>query len=130
MPAVEFPDPEEMVVEFAQACTAAPVGTKVPNPRPPLYVRIAVTGGSAVNRVIELVQVTVTVGAAGTSDEGGDVIASREARRLRTAFLNDYTAMPLVRGVAESVRPYYDPDPATGEDRYSFTLQMSVRGAR
>lgn len=130
MPAVEFPDPEAMVVEFAQARTPAPVGTKVAKHRPPLYVRVAVTGGSAVNRVLELVQVTVTVGAKATADEGGDIIASREARKLRTAFLNDYTAMPLVRGIEETARPYYDPDPDTGEDRYSFTHQLSVRGAR
>ena len=130
MPAVELPDVEAMAVSFAQTRTTAVVATKVGNPRPPLYARVWRTGGGAVNRVVELAQITVTVGAAATAGEGGDVIASREAQKLRKAFLNDYTAMPLVRGVSETVGPYYDPDPDTGEDRYSFTLQLSVRGAR
>ena len=38
-----------------------------------------------------------------------------------------YTAMPLVRGVDETSGPYFDPDPDTNIDRYSFTHQLSVR---
>ena len=125
MPDVDFPDAEGMCVAFAKPRTSASVATKVPATRPALYARIYRTGGAASNRVVDNPQMTVTVGAA-----GGSVAAEGEARKLRHAFLNDYTAMPLVRGVREITGLYYDPDPDTGEDRYSFTFQMTVRGKR
>lgn len=133
MPVVEFPDAEAMCVVFARTKTTAVVATKVPNSptkyppngRPPRYVRVWRTGGGALNRVLERVQVTVTCGAA-----AGSVVAGQIARELRTAFLNDYTEMRLVRGVEEVTGPYFDPDPDTGEDRYSFTIEMMVRAAR
>ena len=125
MPAVDLVDVEGMCIVFAKTKTTAVVSTKVPAMRPALYARIYRTGGAAVNRVLDRPQVTVTVGA-----KAGSVAAEREASKLRKAFLNDYTQMPLVRGVQEVTGLYYDPDPDTGEDRYSFTFQMSVRGKR
>lgn len=98
------------------------VGTKVPNPRPTNYVRAWANGGSAINRVLERVQITVDVWAVST------VAASEMIETIRHAFLNDYTQMPLVRGVEEVTRPYFNPD---GEvDRYRFTIALLVRAAR
>ena len=125
MPDVELVDVEGMCVAFAKTKTTAVVATKVPASRPPVYARVFRTGGAAVNRVLDRPQITVTVGA-----KSGSVAAEREASKLRRAFLNDYTQMPLVRGVQEVSGLYYDPDPDSGEDRYSFTIQMSVRGKR
>lgn len=125
MPAVEFPDVEAMCLTFAKTKTTATVGTKVKNPRPARYARIWRTGGGALNRVLERAQVTITCGAT-----GGSIEALAIAADLRHAFLNDSTEMPLVRGVEEITGPYYDPDPDTGEDRYSFTIQLTVRGKR
>ncbi len=130
MPAVEFPDVEAMVIAFVKPRTTAKVGTRVAKPRPPRYVQVTRTGGGAINRVLEQAQITVTCGAQDAPTETGGVIAMRDARALRTAFLNSYTAMSLVRGVQEVVGPYADPDPDTGEDRVTFTIQLSVRGAR
>lgn len=121
MPAGEFPDAEAMVVAFLNDRVDPPVATKVGNPRPSRYVRVWRTGGSATNRVLERVQITVTCGA------GSSVTASQDAQSCRRALLNEYTAMPLVRGVTEITGPYYDPDPDTGTDRYSFTHELSVR---
>lgn len=125
MPAVEFPDVEAMCLAFARTKTTATVGTKVKTPRPSRYARIWRTGGGALNRVLERVQITLTCGAV-----AGSVEALAIARDLRGAFLNEYTQMPLVRGVEEVSGPYYDPDPDTNEDRYSFTIQLMVRGKR
>lgn len=125
MPAVEMPDAEGMCIAFAKTKTDASVGVKIPSTRPDVYARIIRTGGAATNRVLDRPQMTVTVGA-----KAGSVVAAAEAAKLRHAFLNDYTEMPLVRGVEEVVGLYFDPDPDTREDRYSFTFRMSVRGKR
>ena len=122
MPDVDLPDVEALVIAFAKTKTTATVRTKTPNPRPALYARIWRTGGGAVNRVLEQAQITITCG-----DGTG---ALKVAQDLRHAFLNDYTEMPLVRGVEEVTGPYFDPDPDTNADRYSFTLRLSVRGRR
>lgn len=125
MPAVEFPDVEAMCLTFAKTKTTAMVGTKVKNPRPVRYARIWRTGGGSLNRVLEQVQITITCGAA-----SGSVEALAIARDLRSAFLNEYTQMPLVRGVEEVSGPYADPDPDTAESRYSMTFILMVRGKR
>lgn len=124
MPPVDFPDVEAMVGAFLRARVVPPVSTKVPNPRPKRYVRAWRTGGAAVNRILDAPIVTVSCTAA-TS-----VAASDDARAARRALLNEYTAMPLVRSVEEVTGLYYDPDPDTNEDRYTFSIRLRVRGAR
>jgi hypothetical protein len=122
MPAVEFPDVEALLVAFIKAETSlTKVGTKVANPRPPRYVRLSRTGGGAMNRVVERAQVTFTAGGAAAHDD---------AQACRSALLNRYTQMPLVRAVHEVTGPYFDPDPDTAEDRYTFTVELIVRGHR
>jgi hypothetical protein len=120
---MRFADVEAMVLPFIEAHVGdAKVGTKVPNPRPARFVRAWVTGGSAENRVLERVQVTVDVWATST------VAASDLLADIRHGFLNSYTLMPLVRGVEEVTRPYYVPD---GDlDRYRMTVALMVRAAR
>jgi len=125
MPAVvEFVDAEGMVIAFLNARTESHAATKVPNPRPARYTRAWRTGGYTVNRVLEVVQITVSCTA------GDSVTAESDARVARSAFLNDLTAMPLVRGSEGLTGPYFDPDPDTNEDRYSFTVMLRIRAAR
>lgn len=124
MPAVDFVDAESMVGTFLRGKLVPPVSTKIPNDRPARFIRAWRTGGVSLNRVIDQVQVTVTCTAPNS------VQASDDARAARAALLNDYTSMPLVRGVEEVAGPYYDPDPDTNEDRYSFTVRLNIRGRR
>lgn len=119
-----LPDVEAMVGAFLRSRMVPPVSTKVPNPRPARFIRAWRTGGAASNRVLEDAQITVTCAAPNS------VQASDDARAARTFLLNDYTAMPLVRGVEEVTGPYFDPDPDTGGDRYSLTVRLRVRAAR
>lgn len=123
MPAVEFPDAEKLARDFLDVRIEPPVATKVPNPRPDRFVRAWRTGGVAENRVVDKPIITVSCTAPDS------VTAAADAGAARAAFLNDYTAMPLVRRV-EVLGLYYDPDPDTNEDRYSFSVQMTVRGRR
>lgn len=124
MPAVDFADAESMIGLFLRSRLVPPVSTKIPNPRPARFVRAWRTGGVALNRVIDQAQITVTCTAPNS------VQASDDARAARAALLNDYTSMPLVRGVEEVSGPYFDPDPDTNEDRYSFTVRLNIRGRR
>lgn len=123
-PVVEFVDAEAMVRAFLDAQVTPPVSTKIPNPRPARYTRAWRTGGYTVNRVLEVVQITVSCTAADS------VTASADATAARSAFLNQSTAMPLVRGVEGISGPYSDPDPDTNEDRYTLNVQLRVRAAR
>lgn len=114
-----------MVVEFLDARLTSPVSTKIPaDPRPKRYTRAWRTGGTTPLRVLELVQMTVSCTAADT------VTAVNDAQAARSAFLNDLSGMPLARGVESLTGPYFDPDPDTGEDRYTLTVTLRIRAAR
>ena len=120
---MRLPDVEAMIIPFIKSqIGSVKVGTKVPNPRPDTYVRAWVNGGAAVNRVLERVQVTVHVWA--PTQPG----ASTLAQDIRHAFLNDTASLPLVRGVEEVTRPYFNPD--EGVDRYTATYALMVRARR
>lgn len=116
-----FPDSEALVVEFLQARLAVDVATKVPKDRPAEFVRAWRSGGAAVNRVLD--EPTITVQAWGVN-------AFELVRVCREALFNEYTDMPLVRGVNELTGPYFDPDPGSNDDRYSCNIQLRVRSAR
>lgn len=119
---MRFPDSEAMLVQFL-GMKVAPlhVGTKVPKTRPDQFVRVWRTGGAAVNRVLD--QPTLTIQAWGPNSF--EII-----RVCREAVLNEYTLMPLVRGVIEITGPYFDPDPGSNTDRYSCNMQLQVRAQR
>lgn len=126
---VELPDLPVMAVEFIRTKTTFDVSTKVKNPRPAKYVQV-IDGGGPANRVFVEALLTVTTGAESDGVENGDTIARREARSLHHAFLNDASEMPLVRRIESVSSPYFDPDPDTNGDRYSFTIRWTVRGKR
>lgn len=116
-----LPDAESTVVAFLRDRCGVHVGTKVPNPRPARFIRAWRSGGSAVHEVLDVPHITVTAWAEDSED------ASALASTAREALFNDYTAMPLVRRVEEVGGVYYDPDPATGADRYTFTMSLRIR---
>lgn len=122
---MRLPDVEALAVGFLKdVVTPVKVGTRVPNPRPALFVRAYRTGGSAVNRVLEEAQITVE--AAGATE----VEAFNLASKCREAFLNDFSQMPLVRGANEVGGLYFSPDPDTNTPRYRFTIGLMVRAGR
>lgn len=124
MPAVEFADAEKLARDFLDPRTESPVATKVPDPRPERFTRAWRSGGAAQNRLVDQPIITVSCTAPDS------VTASADANAARAAFLNEYSAMPLVRRVEEVSGVYFDPDPDTNEDRYSFSVRMTVRGRR
>jgi hypothetical protein len=118
-------DAEAMVRAFLDArISPVKVHTMVPAVRPVKFVRAWRTGGSAVNRVLDRPQITVQAWDETTLG------ASALARLCRDELFNNYTVMPLVRGVEEISGLYFDADPGTGIPRYTFTVALSVRAKR
>jgi len=122
---MRLPDVETLVIAFLNA-RLAPIQahSKVPASRPATFVRAWRTGGAALNRVIDQPIISVQAWA----PDG--VSASDLAQDCREHLFNEYTLMPLVRSVEEVSGLYYDPDPTAGIDRYTFSVQLSVRAAR
>lgn len=122
---MSFPDAEAMVRTFLlPVASPAKVVTQVPATRPDKFVREFRTGGAAINRVLERVQITVQ-GWATDSVDAFDLTSD-----CREALLNRYTLMPLVRGVSEVGGLHFDPDPGTNTPRYTFTVELMVRATR
>lgn len=125
---MRFPDTEALVRSYlvSGAYTAgATVHTRVPSPRPAVFLRVWRTGGASLNRVVDQPLITVESWAS-TSDK----VAWDNANVARELMLAASAAMPLVRGVEEVTGPYYDPDPVSGVTRYTFTMRLRVRAPR
>lgn len=116
-----FADAEALVKQFLDNQAGVPVRTKVPAQRPAEFVRVWRTGGAAVNRVIDRPIITVQAWAA------DDARAFEIANKCRDLLLNGYAGITLARFAQEVTGLYYDPDPDTGIDRYTFAHQLNVR---
>ena len=122
---MNFPDVEAIcIAELSPVSSPIDVSGKWPNPLPDRHVRVWRTGGSAVNRVLERPIITVTAKAE-SMGASFDILNA-----CRQHVLNTFGSLTLVRGVEEVGGPYYDPDPETGDDRYTFSFQLTVRAAR
>lgn len=110
-----FPDIEARQVALLKTVTEEHVGTEVPADRPAAFVRVWVTGGSALQRVFERPTVTVT------AEAQTSTAAAALANTCRDKFLEVYGA------AGELTRPYFDPDPDTNNPRYTFVFRTRNR---
>jgi metal-dependent amidase/aminoacylase/carboxypeptidase family protein len=118
-----LPDAELLTTQYLRARVGAtPVSTKVPNPRPGTFVRAWRTGGTARNRVLDYAQMTIECW-------GADKATANQLARQAHALLLDAASLDgiaLCRRV-ESGSLYYDPDPDTAHERYTFTAFLTLR---
>lgn len=119
---------EVVLVAYLRAALAdtTRVAQKVPTTRPQRLVQVVRTGGAPLHRVVDRAQLTVTAWAE------SEVEAEKLASRCRDAVLAATRA-----GAAQVFMPrsevlgyYYDPDPESGADRYTFTAIVSMRAPR
>jgi len=129
--AVLFPDVEQVVIDGLSALLAThghagvPVSTRVPNPRPPRFVRVLVTGGARLNLVADAPSVTV---------EGWGETETAALNLTRTAR----ACMELLRGTTVNGHVVYGgrdfgspanlPDPDSAQHRYTTTGTLPIRG--
>lgn len=107
----------------ASAVTPVKVATKVPTSRPVEFVWVRRTGGPTLGRVVDQPQITVTAWAASS------VRALELADAARVAVQD---AAKGTNGIhrAQINSLYFDPDPDSGVDRYTFTAFLNVRATR
>lgn len=120
-----LPDAELVAVTYLRGrFGSAPVSTKVPNPRPATFVRLWRSGGVPRNRLVDYAQLTVECWGADKPT------AMALARQAQTLLLNaaSVDGIALCRRV-EAGSLYYDPDPASGQERYTFTAYLVLRAA-
>lgn len=119
-----FVDSEALVRGVvATAVTPVKVATKVPSTRPPEFIWVRRTGGPVMGRVVDQPQMTVTAWAA-TS-----IRALELANLARQALIDAAKGANGVHRVQMNSL-YYDPDPDSGGDRYTFTAFLNVRATR
>jgi hypothetical protein len=128
--AVEFPDSVEIFARYLRETMTArgdpvPVGTRVPSPRPPRFVRVERIGGARLDRITDRPRLDVHCWG-DTEEKAADLVKVIRALAL---------AVPGWRGavaydVAEVGGPNYLPDAETAAPRYAFAVEVSIRGKR
>jgi hypothetical protein len=103
----------------------APVVPRVPADRPDRFVRIIRTGGPMKNLVQDAPQLTVECW--GLKDEDAADLASLSRALLKAAQGQVWDGV-AIGAVHEFSGPALLPDPLSNQPRYTFTMQMAMRG--
>lgn len=119
-----FRDVEGLLVALLRdAASPVKAYTKVPATRPVEFFWVRRTGGPVTGRVLDQPQVTVTAWA-------GSSMRALELANVARQVLID--AAKGSNGIhrAQIGGLYFDPDPDSGVDRYTFTAFLNVRASR
>lgn len=121
--AIAFPDAETLLVNYLEPLLGVPVSTKIRGTYP--FVRVNRVGGPRSNLVTDRPMVTFEAWAASTVDASD---LARRARAYVGALAQSDVGGEWVRRVNEVVGLQDNPDPETETPRYTFTVQLDVRG--
>lgn len=131
---IVFPDVEALVAAYLQAeLRSRPayadikVTTKVPKPRPEMFVRVIRTGGVTANLVTDEAVLAVEAWASGTTAEADAVALAQLCRGLLHA-IDMVDEVQFYRPRTASA-PANLPDPSSGQVRYTATYAVRARGA-
>ncbi|MFD0078233.1 hypothetical protein ACFVIY_38030 [Streptomyces sp. NPDC127166] len=127
-PPMLMPDAVAVTAGYLRVALAArgvtvPVGSRVPSPRPPRFVRIERIGGPANTIVTDRPRLDVHCW--GSSEEDAHDLMQL-CRALLGAARGSYGGTVLARPVTGG--PQFLPDAETGAARYAFTLDITMRG--
>lgn len=131
VPAVLFPDAAAILIDYLRGLLAArgdsaPVGQKTPNPRPARFVTIHRVGGPRRSIVADAPLLAVECWA--TTDPDAHDLAQLARALLHTARGRSLDGVAVYR-IAEAGGPVNLPDPLSQQSRYTFTLEVALRGA-
>lgn len=124
---IRFGDAEAMAVSWLTGKLAGvDVATKVPNPRPDLFVKVSRTGGARRDLAYREARLTFECWALNETDASGLAelgyahMCAAQAETINGAF---------VRKVTTTGVPVYFEDPVAQRPRYQFTVAIQYRGA-
>lgn len=126
----EPPDIEKALVAWLEPRLSARVSTRVPNPRPALFVTVRRIGGVRANLIQDAPIVLVECWGSPT-DESSNAVASN----LAHAAYRHMVAMPTVQDITPHCRvyaarvsgPVNNPDTSTNTPRYHLTATLRTR---
>ncbi|MFI5808977.1 hypothetical protein [Streptomyces sp. NPDC051561] len=127
-PPVVMPDAVAVIAGYLRDRLAArgitvPVGSRVPSPRPTRFVRIERVGGPPDTVVHDRPRLDVHCWG---PDEGGAHDLMQVCRALLGAARGTSGSTTLARPTVGG--PQWLPDQVSGQARYAFTLDISLRG--
>ncbi|MEO3976303.1 hypothetical protein [Streptomyces sp. CAU 1734] len=127
-PPVAMPDAVAIGCGYLRAAllargTTAPVGTRVPDPRPIRFVRIERLPGVQLTVVHDRPRLDVHCWGA---DEADAAALAAECRAILGAARGTFGATVLAR--PRTGGPGWLPDPVSGQARYAFTWDITLRG--
>lgn len=121
---MSFVDAEGLVKGVMEAAVGpVKVVTKIPATRPAEFIWVRRTGGPVMGRVVDQPQMTVTAWGKSKTDALALADLAREALIAAAKGSNGIHRVQM-----NSL--YYDPDPDSRDDRYTFTAFLNVRAAR
>lgn len=129
---IVFPDVVSVVKSALDArlaelgVTGVPVVEKVPAEHPARFVRLVRTGGASVWPVVDRAMITVEAWA--TSDKAADALA-QAVRAVIKAMRGTVVAGIPVYTVVEFSGPANVPDPVSRRPRFTWTVEIGLRGS-
>lgn len=123
---VIFPDAEQIVLDHLDDEMGVDVGSHVPNPRPTEFLLVRRLGGPRMNEVADNAMLGVEAWGASVA-AAHDLI--QEARGLILAMRGTVHSGVAVYRITEIGGPAQLPDPLSDQPRYTYTVQVAMRGS-
>jgi hypothetical protein len=121
---IRFPDAVELVCNYLRtALSGPPVGSRVPDPMPPSFVRVERIGGLR-GRLLDRPRIDVEAWA----ETEGDAWALCEDARAYAMAMSGKRGETTVSNVSEVSGPMWLPDASTGRPKYAFAVEFTTRG--
>lgn len=123
----DFGDVADLLKSWLAESLEVPVVTRVPNLRPASFVQVQRVGGPRADPVLD--RPTVSVDAWAQTRSAAAALAQQARARMHDlggATVDGHT----FGAVTEAAGPQDFPDPTSGQERYTATFSLVVRGAR
>jgi hypothetical protein len=122
-----FPDAEAVVIDYLddQLDGDVPVSLTIPTTRPDEFVTVQRSGGPRLNMVADRPVLLVECWAQGATRAKA---IAEEARALITAMRGQVIGGVTIYHVNDAAGPSYLPDPSSTQPRYTFTVEVAMRG--
>lgn len=125
-PVILFPDAVLVAIDYLRPLVEAPVYSRVPNPRPPEFVRFQRLGGTRRSLILDRPRLDVECWS--DSEESAEALC--KVVRAYVLAMAGRRGDTTVYNVAEVSGPMWLPDGESGQPRYSFAVEFSTRGTR